>query len=67
VNLTRPQAKSLDAQIRTAASRLLTLTEQAARGQIHDALGCSWRAWWVDAVKPAITGMTDVNREAYRK
>jgi hypothetical protein len=65
--LSRAQARALDAKIRTAGNRLLDLTDQAARGRIHDALGCSWRGWFSDAVRPAITGMTEVNRQASRK
>lgn len=60
--LTKQQARALDAKIRTAGARWLDLVEQATAGQIHDALRCSWRAWWNDAVRPAIDGVTAVNR-----
>lgn len=65
--LSRKQARALDTKIRTARDRLLDLIEQAATGQINAALDCSWRAWFADAVRPAITGMTEVNRQASRK
>jgi hypothetical protein len=60
--LTRQQARALDAKIRTAGNRLLTLVEQAAAGGIHDALGCSWRGWWNDTPRPVVDGLVAVNR-----
>jgi hypothetical protein len=57
VNLTRPQAKSLDAKVRAArgkltadAEKLAGLVGQAERDQINVALACSWRGWYADAV-----------------
>lgn len=57
--LTEKEAKALDKKIRTASDKLstqtenlLNLLEQAAAGQIHEALGLpSWTAWFKDAVQ----------------
>jgi hypothetical protein len=65
--LTPKQARALDAKIRTAGDRLLTLVGQAAAGGIHDALGCSWRNWWNDAPRPVIDGLVAMNREQSRR
>jgi hypothetical protein len=65
--LSKQQARALDAKIRTAGNRLLELVERAASGQIDTALDCSWRAWWNDAVRPAIDGMAAVNRGQSRR
>jgi transcriptional regulator with XRE-family HTH domain len=69
VPLTERQAKALDKKIRTASDKftdnwntLLTLLEEAARRQIHVALGKSWTAWFKDAVQ--ITPSDRVERKA---
>lgn len=57
--LTKREAKALDKKIRTASDKLSTtsenlldLLEQAAAGQIHEALELpSWTAWFKDAVQ----------------
>lgn len=56
--LTTKQAQALDKRIRAASDRLvnsgeklLDLLDQAARGEIHEALGVSWTAWFRDAVR----------------
>lgn len=57
--LSKREAKALDKRIRaasdklsTASDNLLDLLEQAAAGQIHEALGLpSWTAWFKDAVQ----------------
>lgn len=56
--LTGREAKVLDAKVRAAAAKVIAdagklapLLEEAERGEIHRALGCSARAWFVDAVR----------------
>jgi DNA-binding Lrp family transcriptional regulator len=63
--LTEKQAKALDKRVRAASAKvttaaevlldrgeaLLDLIEEAARGQIHKALGVTWPTWFKDAVQ----------------
>lgn len=56
--LTPKKAQALDKRIRAASDKLvssgenlLNLLDQAARGEIHEALGVSWTAWFADAVR----------------
>jgi hypothetical protein len=56
--LGRREARVLDARIRSAAAKVIAdagklapLLEEAERGQINVALGCSMRAWHADAVQ----------------
>jgi hypothetical protein len=56
--LTKREARALDVKVRAAAAKVITdagklapLLEQAERGQINAALGCSMRAWFSDAVR----------------
>lgn len=51
-------ARALDKKIRAAAAKviadaekLVALVGRAEREEIHVALGCSWRAWFRDAVR----------------
>ena len=67
VPLTKPQAKALDKRIRAASDKvsattenLLDLLEQAAAGQIHEALELpSWTAWFKDAVQISVNDKHD--------
>jgi hypothetical protein len=56
--LGKREAKALDVKVRAAAAKVITdagklapLLEEAERGEIHRALGCSARAWLADAVQ----------------
>ena len=61
--LTKTQAKALDKKVRAASDRLSTtaeslmeLLEQAASGNIHEALELpSWTAWFKDAVRITVS------------
>jgi hypothetical protein len=59
--LTKEEAKKLSNQIKSASEKFVTsrshlqdLIEQAYNGQIHEALGTTWVAWFADTVRISV-------------